>query len=160
MCIVKELAKADRKVIIQTKDGKNYSSDYFSAEGGDEKIQNVLNHLKNLNHLKENQIECWYLSCRYDEETIYISEHALERLKERNNWSKKTSLRMIQKVYDEGLDPKDIHGPISKWIRTREKVKDEGDILKLYGQNLYIFNRQTLITVYPVPKNSSANWMI
>lgn len=160
MCVVNELKKQERKVIIQTTNGNVIVSHYFYENEDNTKTENVLKNLKEANHIKENQIVTWYISRKHEENEIYISDHAMERLKQRNNWNKKTALRMIRKVYENGIDPQNVSGPISKWIKTREAVKEPGDVLKLYGNNLYIFNRQTLITVYAVPKSSSANWMV
>lgn len=87
--------------------------------------------------------------------TIYISSHAMSRLKERNGWSRKTSLRMLAKVYDDGIRFDAMNGRLARWINRKISNGYPGDEFVVYGEYLYIFNGNTLITVIKTPKKNS-----
>ena len=85
------------------------------------------------------------------EECLVISKHAYLRMKERNGWSKKTSTRMIRKVYQEGLRPEQIKGYLKGWVNNKADSSQEGNEFILFGEKLYVFNGNTMLTVLPIP---------
>ncbi len=86
---------------------------------------------------------------------IYISDHAMKRIKERNGWGKKSSIRMIKKIYDEGLTPENVKGKYAAWVRNKVATANAGDYFRLYGESLYVFNKETLVTVLPTPRKGT-----
>lgn len=87
-------------------------------------------------------------------EDIVISKHAYTRMKERNGWSKKTSTRMIQKIYSDGLRPNQVKGYLKGWVNGKADYTREDSELILFGEKLYIFNGNTMLTVLPVPSRA------
>lgn len=87
-------------------------------------------------------------------ETIFISEHAYMRLKERNGWSRKAASRMIDRVYQNGLRPDQVKGYLKCWINNKADYGTEGSEIVLFGEKLYIFNGNTMVTVIPTPSKS------
>lgn len=85
---------------------------------------------------------------------IVISEHAYMRLKERNGWSRKAAARMIDKVYQKGLRPEQVKGYLKCWINNKAYYGTEGSEFVLFGEKLYIFNGNTMVTVIPIPSRS------
>lgn len=85
---------------------------------------------------------------------INISEHAFMRMKKRNGWSRKAATRMIDKVYRNGLRPKQVKGYLKWWINDRANEELEGSELVLFGEKLYIFRGHTMVTVLPTPTKS------
>ncbi len=85
---------------------------------------------------------------------LVISEHAYMRLKERNGWNRKASSRMINKVYQRGLRPEQVKGYLKSWINNKAEYEKDGNELILFGEKLYIFNGNTMLTVIPIPSNS------
>ena len=82
---------------------------------------------------------------------IYITEHAYIRMKERNGWSRKTADRMAERIYAHGIRPEQIKGYLKSWLR--EKINNDvnqNDYI-VYGQSLYIFRENALITVIHTP---------
>ncbi len=86
--------------------------------------------------------------------TIVISEHAYVRLKERNGWNRKAATRMIDKVYRRGLRPKQIKGYLKYWINRKAEYGVEGSEYVLFGEKLYIFMGNVMVTVIPIPSRS------
>ena len=88
------------------------------------------------------------------EKQIVISKHAYLRMKERNGWSKKAAKRMIKKVYCKGTRAKEVKGYLKKWINDVSDEAKEGVEYVLFGEKLYVFNNNIMLTVLPVPKRS------
>lgn len=84
-------------------------------------------------------------------EEIVITEHAYLRMRQRNGWSKKTANRMIKRIYVNGLRPEELKGYKKKWIIYRKYNGSQNDEYVLYGDHVYIFNGNVLITSYQLP---------
>ena len=97
----------------------------------------------------------------YDGNTIFISEHAFKRLKERTGWTKKTSFRMLKRVYDTGLRHESIKGYISIWVEHKLTSRySDCDECVLYGRHLYLFNDKILLTVLTAPSRERCLRMV
>ncbi len=88
---------------------------------------------------------------RNNSKAIVISEHAYMRLKERNGWSRKAATRMIGKVYQKGLRPEQVKGYLKCWINNKADYGTAGSEFVLFGEKLYIFSGNTMVTVIPTP---------
>lgn len=164
MCQVVDIKNCEKKVIITLKDGTEILSDWFQDVEAlvDETAINrtvgeweVYQDMIRSNDIDENQVSKWYIMRKREDDTIYISEHAMQRLKERNGWNKETAMRMLQKVYDKGKRGNEIKGYLSKWIKDKVANNNKGDYYILYGEFLYVFNYKTLVTVMNVPKKAN-----
>lgn len=165
MCKVRDIDVCDKKVCVYTIDGKRYESDWFS----DPERKNVCGEDKftalerayydmiiDSNPIDPGMVIHWTVARkREDPDCVYVSRHAFQRMKERNGWNKKTSIRMAKKIYNNGLNPDEVHGVYRPWVMNRLK-KEPSATLKLYGQNLYVFDNQILITTYRAKKYSFA----
>lgn len=85
---------------------------------------------------------------------LVISKHAYIRMKERNGWSKKTSARMIQKIYTEGLRPNQVKGYLKGWVKEKVNYAEGDNEFVLFGEKLYIFSGNIVLTVLPVPSKA------
>lgn len=85
---------------------------------------------------------------------IVISKHAYIRMKERNGWSKKTAARMLQRIYAKGLRPGQIKGYLKNWVNEKASYGKTDSEFVLFGEKLYIFCGNTLLTVLPVPSRA------
>lgn len=89
---------------------------------------------------------------------VYVSEHAYKRLKERNNWNKKTATRMAVKIYNDGKRIQEVDAVTRAYIvnktlnKTNCKIKKE---FVVYGDIIYVFNNRTLITCYHLPSKTT-----
>ncbi len=86
-----------------------------------------------------------------DDEKLVITEHAYDRMKERNGWSRKTSNRMLRRIYADGLRPGQIKGYLKKWVNNKSYYETDGGECILFGEKLYIFKNMKMVTVIPVP---------
>lgn len=156
MCKVRNIEDCQKKMIIHTINGQEYASDWFTDEERKGSLarnrfttaeQTRYDALVEDNGIDEDYISHWAIQRnKCDADCIYISRHAFERMRERNGWNRKTALRMVQRVYDTGLSPEDVHGPYRTWVRSQAK-KNPNVMLKFYGQMLYVFDNRILVTV-------------
>lgn len=150
MCNVKRLGDCEQKIYIRTKDNKLHSSNWYSA---DLALDEALDKAKAELNINDDEIKSWNMRYnKFEEDTYYISKHAEKRLKERNGWNKKTQLRMMKKVIDNGKRGDEIKGTYKQIVkRVKDKYPAQEHIV--YGDMLYIFNDKLLITVYYLKDN-------
>lgn len=85
------------------------------------------------------------------EDTMYITEHAEQRMKERIGWNKRaTQERMLKKVFD--LNNTKLKGKYKRYLTNKANmyadVKNrEAETFYVYGKMAFVCNNQTLITV-------------
>lgn len=156
MCKVRDIETCEKMMCIYLKDGSVISSGWFNDDErkntyGEERFteleKKTYDELVCANSLDTEDIDHWAVARNKNEKDfVYISRHAFDRMKERNGWSKKTSLRMVQRVYDEGLAPEDAPVKYRAWAVKKSKTSPEC-LFKFYGQMLYVFDNKVLITV-------------
>ena len=89
---------------------------------------------------------------------IEISNHAFERMHKRLGLNKKAIIRMVEKVYELGLTHSQASGNLHKYISQQHNLyKHKGSCIKIYGENVFIFNQQVnkiiLVTVFLLSYN-------
>ena len=79
--------------------------------------------------------------------------HARERLKERNGIPKSAIGRIIERAYTSGLKREDTKGQLRAYLDEQyRKNGGFGDELRVYGDYLYVFHENKLITVFTIPQ--------
>lgn len=76
------------------------------------------------------------------------TEHAYDRAKERLNWKAKVLDKMMQKAYEEGIQHKDTKGSLKRYITKLWFKYKFCNNVRIYGENIYFFCDQKLITLY------------
>lgn len=84
---------------------------------------------------------------------VEVTRHAAERLKERSGLNKKAIQRIAEKAYAEGVKLNETHGRLYKWCVSVLLATEKRMTLRLYGDKLYIFGGQVLVTIYQIPAN-------
>ena len=81
---------------------------------------------------------------------ITITKHAYKRAKERCGWSKSSMNRMISRIYERGIDIKDIKGALRPWAEV--KLESGGmKESKIYADTLFVIKGGMLVTLYHLP---------
>ena len=88
--------------------------------------------------------------------TIVLTHHALDRIKARTNFSPTRAQEIAEEAYYCGKDIKDFKNEKEKqrYLRNVLNASHEqgcGDIIRVMGNDIYIFGGTTLITVFPFP---------
>lgn len=92
---------------------------------------------------------------------IIISNHGYERLRERNGWNKKTSDRMISRIFNKPCKDCELKNWKKKHGKEYIRKQESGKILEIrfFGDNVYIFdmvdNNAVLVTSYGYKSNYS-----
>lgn len=87
-----------------------------------------------------------------------VSNHAKERLKERNGFNKKCSMRMAKKAFSDGITHSQTKGNLNKWITSLYFKEERANNIRLYGDKAYIFCGDVLVTVVQIPNNLMKNF--
>lgn len=82
--------------------------------------------------------------------SVYISQHAYKRMRQRNGWNRKTADRMIKRIYSDGLRSDEFKGYAKRWFENRTNKSPQEECV-LYGDYIYIFKEHVLMTAYPLP---------
>lgn len=77
-----------------------------------------------------------------------ITDHAYKKAKERLSWKSKVLDKMAQKAFDEGIHHKDTKGTLNKYITKLWFRYKSCNNVRIYGENIYFFCGQKLITLY------------
>lgn len=159
MCKVKTMREMDKRIILITKNGQELVSEGLNAPGGRSDyiraLEEATNGILKENNLNSNDIDEYHVERITEEDHVYITDHALKRLKQRNGWSKKTSKRMLARIYEQGKHCKDLTGRMKTWIKHKEQVSGDNTDYRIYGEKLYIFDGSTLVTVVNTPRKGS-----
>lgn len=84
---------------------------------------------------------------------VIVTKHAEKRLKKRSGLTKKSIQRMAERAFTEGVKHKDTKGALNKWITSLYFKKEVGNNIRLYGDKVFIFSDNKLITVFQIPNN-------
>lgn len=79
------------------------------------------------------------------------------RMRERCGLNKKAIERMANKAYIYGKEHRQTKGKLNKWITSVYFNSTTGSEFRIYGDFLYIFNNDILVTVFRVPNNLLKN---
>lgn len=82
---------------------------------------------------------------------LIATNHAYDRAKERFSWRADVLDKMMVRAFKEGIRFKDTKGQLARYIRKNKRNHPHVDDVRIYGQNIYFFSEQRLITLYRVP---------
>ena len=85
---------------------------------------------------------------------VILTEHAIERARQRLGWRPATTRRMIARVADRGLGIKRTRGALRRYL---EQKRAPGVALWTYGEHVFVFRWEEttrslyLVTVWQLP---------
>lgn len=84
---------------------------------------------------------------------VNITRHAYAKAKQRLGWKKATLERMIPKVMADGFTPDDTNGSLNTWLKGKRKLHPFISTARIYGENIYFFQKENLVTLYRLPQS-------
>jgi hypothetical protein len=84
---------------------------------------------------------------------IIVTDHAFRRAKERLGLNSKAFSRMAMKSFIAGKKHKDCKGQLKKYIDKIWLEQRQANNIRIYGEVLYLFRNNYLITVYQLPND-------
>lgn len=81
-----------------------------------------------------------------------VTKHANKRIRERCGVNKKSCDRLAQLAFERGIPHKRTKGRLNKWLTKVFFKNERANNIRVYGDKVYIFCDETLITVYQIPQ--------
>lgn len=81
-----------------------------------------------------------------------ITVHAYKKSRQRFRWKSKTLDRMAIKAFEEGIHHKDTKAYLNKYISRKWKLYPHVNNVRIYGENIFFFTGDVLITLYRLPQ--------
>lgn len=82
---------------------------------------------------------------------VVITHHAYERARERMSWNKATTKRMALKALTKGRTYQQFAGRVRRFLTGIYGAKRSANNIRVYGQDIYVFRNNRLITLYRLP---------
>mgnify|MGYP003582901834 CR=1 FL=1 len=82
---------------------------------------------------------------------VYVSDHACRRASERLNLNSKSFDRLAVKAFYEGIRHTETKGKLKRFIDGLHLRNRSVDNVRIYGENVFLFQGIFLVTVYRVP---------
>lgn len=85
---------------------------------------------------------------------LVLTDHAIERARQRLGWNRSTLRRMMHKVTSRGLGTKHTRGSLRRYLVEH---RGDGVAIRTYGEHLFIFRWDPaaealcLVTVWQIP---------
>lgn len=84
---------------------------------------------------------------------IHVTEHAYEKGKERLSLNKKSLEKLAIKAFEKGLKHADMKAYLKKYIDKVYLRNRTANNIRIYGEVLFIFTDDRLVTLYQIPNN-------
>ena len=87
---------------------------------------------------------------------IYVTSHAYEKGRERLSLNKKSLLKLTTTAFERGLKHTDLKASLKKYIDKlffNNSGRSKNFNIRIYGEVLFIFDNERLITLYQIPSN-------
>ncbi len=84
---------------------------------------------------------------------LHSTKHAKKRAKERLGWNKSVLKKMMWRAFYQGIGEAETTGALQRYLKAQYAKECEADNAKIYGQNVFIFKQNVLITIYRLPNH-------
>ena len=82
---------------------------------------------------------------------LVISNHAYKRARQRISWSRNALNKMSVLAYTNGLRRYELKGKLRHYTDDLLIGSAKKPQIRIYGEVIYIFRNQTLVTLYQIP---------
>lgn len=84
---------------------------------------------------------------------VIITNHSEKRIKERTGLSKKQSDKLALNALEHGITHREAKGNLKKYLDKLFLSHGKANNMRVYNQKVFLFDRNTLITVINLPTN-------
>lgn len=84
---------------------------------------------------------------------VDVTKHAYKRAKDRLGWNSNAIDRMADKALDEGVTHGETSGRLHRYITKLWFSHKYCNNARIYGENIFFFTDNKLITLYRLPNN-------
>lgn len=82
-----------------------------------------------------------------------LTKHSISRLEQRCGVSKKNAPKVAKRAFRTGITHAETHGNLHRFLDTLYLSQKKGTNMRIYGNAVYVFKEDVLITVINIPKN-------
>lgn len=82
-----------------------------------------------------------------------LTRHSITRLEQRCGVSKKNAQLVAKRAFRKGISHTETHGNLHRFLDTLYLSQKKGTNMRIYGNAVYVFKEDVLITVINIPKN-------
>ena len=82
-----------------------------------------------------------------------LTKHSISRLQQRCGVSKKNASKVAKRAFRTGITHAETHGNLHRFLDTLYLSQKKGTNMRIYGNAVYVFKEDVLITVINIPKN-------
>ena len=82
-----------------------------------------------------------------------LTKHSITRLEQRCGVSKKNALKVARRAFRTGITHAETHGNLHKFLDSIYLSQKKGTNMRIYGNAVYVFKGDVLITVIRIPDN-------
>ena len=80
-----------------------------------------------------------------------LSEHGIKRARERLGLPKRALMRNVEKAFVSGISYKEVTGALGIFLNGLASQQSGDAEVRIYGYNVYIYRRDSFITVFTLP---------
>lgn len=82
-----------------------------------------------------------------------LTKHSISRLQQRCGVSKKNAPKVAKRAFRTGITHAETHGELHKFLDSIYLSQKKGTNMRIYGNAVYVFKGDILITVIRIPDN-------
>lgn len=82
-----------------------------------------------------------------------LTKHSISRLEQRCGVSKKNALKVAKRAYRTGITHAETHGELHRFLDSIYLSQKKGTNMRIYGNAVFVFKGDVLITVIRIPDN-------
>lgn len=82
-----------------------------------------------------------------------LTKHSISRLEQRCGVTKKNAPKVAKRAFRTGVTHAETHGELHKFLDSIYLSQKKGTNMRIYGNAVYVFKGDVLITVIRIPDN-------
>lgn len=82
-----------------------------------------------------------------------LTKHSISRLEQRCGISKKNAPKVAKRAFRTGITHAETHGELHRFLDSIYLSQKKGTNMRIYGNAVYVFKGDVLITVIRIPDN-------
>jgi hypothetical protein len=82
-----------------------------------------------------------------------LTKHSISRLQQRCGVSKKNAQTIASRAFKTGITHTETHGNLHRFLDSIYLSQKKGTNMRIYGNAVFVFKGDTLITVIRIPDN-------
>lgn len=88
-----------------------------------------------------------------NEHSAHLTQHAIERARERAGWTVDALQKMADRALEEGMTHAEARGQLKRYLDALYLRHGTANNLRIHGLFVFVFHASTLITFMHVPAN-------